>query len=728
MNSKKLFLPFFSLLLCVLIAVPSAILYQNIKQAFAPKIYILPSIKWDQGMRSAMLQADQIELPKIQLTEITDEVTFKHSAIKKTKISKRKSAPKFKRLTYATLASNPAAEKIQASSLTIKAVEAAVSPGPRVEVSVNNKQLLRHSGFTWKLQHSPSLNLLALLEQLKIESAMLALQAKRIAEENQQRLAVVKEEEKAPVPPPAPEILPDTISTVQSAAVKEYKELVVESDLDSQSSETIPSYPSTNDEPMVTALPEAPVVPVPASEVIASPVVTSETQEQASIWPEWQDRPVSSGVALAIASAKKKMSSQIEPGAAKARSKFDYSKRLAMVTTQIDRAQLDEQGIDQSLMQVQIQATEVEIGKGFDRMITHFDFAPAYAGIDERISDDQGIILLENMLANDQGILSGSLLKDGYLPLKIDLALDKENELTEINLPLIQTAQFISFLEKQNLMGEGAHFLAEVAEGIVDVEIDQSYESKMYLSSDFKVVKEGEAFSFVLIVGAKSGNALLSYLFEDGDTAERLIHLPEGQIAYDYAQMRSKRTSRFKLNQQLPLATKPMPFDTNERYVGLFNSEVHSSQQAPGVYDLKLPTHPVAHRQYLELKHIEGSLFVGINGDATIDVPSDHLFAEVFNNFSLPSLEGICMIQLNLGKQAYKITYAGESKDHGMQVRSLYLEKNGKFEAELSPISKKGFLVGEEQGVINVKIDYLDDSTEYLQTFCSPNTYLIEQL
>lgn len=731
MKRKLLLLPIISLLFCALLMVPSAFIYQHFKQLLTPTIYIIPNIHWDQGLRSASLQLEQIKLPMVEVSPMVDIVNSEE------KKSVPSAAPKkvryvkthYPKIKVAAVALQPSAlQSLPETSPTAYQVSTASA---LKQNEVNNRQLIVHQGFSWKHAHLSSINLLALLEQYQIEKELLALEVQRISQENQQRLA--KKVEVQPTAPIEP-ATPDLITTSQSATQKEYKELLVESDLDTQSSDSVPGPqvdPQESQPPVSPvaeiveslsqnqAQEEAPVAPVQAKQTNSEP-------SDAALWADWQAQPISSGVAQAIASAKIKMSSQIPSGhQAKA---SDYSKRVAMVTTQVDRESRESEKADQSLSQVEIRVSEVKIGVGFDKPMTHFDFAPAYAGTDERISDDQGIILLENILSAGQGILSGSILKDGHMPLKVDLSLDQENELTEINLPLISTTDFISFLEKQNLMGEGAHFLAEVAEGIVDVELDQSYESKIYLSSDFKIVKEGEAFSFVMIIGAKSGNALLSYLFEDGEAAERLIHLPEGQIAYDYAQMRSKRTSRFKLMQQLPLASKPMPFDTNERYVGLFNSEVHSSQQAPGVYDLKLPAHPAAHRQYLELKHIEGSLFVGINGDATIDVPSDHLFVEVFNQFALNSLEGLCMVQLNLSKQAYKISYAGESKDHGMQVRSLYLEKNGKFEAELSPISKKGFLVGEEQGVINLKIDYLDDSTEYLQTFCSPNTYLIEQL
>ena len=41
---------------------------------------------------------------------------------------------------------------------------------------------------------------------------------------------------------------------------------------------------------------------------------------------------------------------------------------------------------------------------------------------------------------------------------------------------------------------------------------------------------------------------------------------------------------------------------------------------------------------------------------------------------------------------------------------------------------KKIFILGEEQGIINAKIKYTDGSEDYLQSYCSNSTYLVEQL
>jgi hypothetical protein len=63
-----------------------------------------------------------------------------------------------------------------------------------------------------------------------------------------------------------------------------------------------------------------------------------------------------------------------------------------------------------------------------------------------------------------------------------------------------------------------------------------------------------------------------------------------------------------------------------------------------------------------------------------------------------------------------------------MSLDRFYLEKNGSLSEEETPLSTKLFILGDQQGIINVKVEYQDKTTDYLQTFCSPETYLLEQL
>jgi hypothetical protein len=64
------------------------------------------------------------------------------------------------------------------------------------------------------------------------------------------------------------------------------------------------------------------------------------------------------------------------------------------------------------------------------------------------------------------------------------------------------------------------------------------------------------------------------------------------------------------------------------------------------------------------------------------------------------------------------------------------LDSDGKFYDSVSDKTRKIIVIGESQGSsdvfadakINIKIQYQDGSSQFLNSYCSPNTYLVEQL
>jgi hypothetical protein len=64
-----------------------------------------------------------------------------------------------------------------------------------------------------------------------------------------------------------------------------------------------------------------------------------------------------------------------------------------------------------------------------------------------------------------------------------------------------------------------------------------------------------------------------------------------------------------------------------------------------------------------------------------------------------------------------------------------YLDADGRFYDSASEKTRKVIVYGENQGPdeemtgkVNVKIMYLDGTVDFLGSYCSPNTYLVEQL
>ena len=85
---------------------------------------------------------------------------------------------------------------------------------------------------------------------------------------------------------------------------------------------------------------------------------------------------------------------------------------------------------------------------------------------------------------------------------------------------------------------------------------------------------------------------------------------------------------------------------------------------------------------------------------------------------------------------ANNVDVASESIGQSLMTSTQMLDSDGKFYDSLSAKTNKIIIVGEGQASsdisldskINIKIEYEDGSVQFLNSYCSPNTYLVEQL
>ena len=140
-------------------------------------------------------------------------------------------------------------------------------------------------------------------------------------------------------------------------------------------------------------------------------------------------------------------------------------------------------------------------------------------------------------------------------------------------------------------------------------------------------------------------------------------------------------------------------------------------------------------RNYLELSHESESVFVGTKSETNLSVPSENLMRHILSSLPESKLGNRCVIQVNTKRKIADVTIASESVGEGLMVSTQYLDADGRFYESASEKTRKIIIVGENQGSegdtsgkVNLKMTYLDGSQEFLGSYCSPNTYLVEQL
>jgi hypothetical protein len=86
------------------------------------------------------------------------------------------------------------------------------------------------------------------------------------------------------------------------------------------------------------------------------------------------------------------------------------------------------------------------------------------------------------------------------------------------------------------------------------------------------------------------------------------------------------------------------------------------------------------------------------------------------------------MVQINLSKELVQIRANGKNKSGEMFVETSFLDTDGNFSRENSEMAEKIFVSGDMEGILNIRLDYADGSTDFLKTFCSEGSYLVEQI
>jgi hypothetical protein len=341
----------------------------------------------------------------------------------------------------------------------------------------------------------------------------------------------------------------------------------------------------------------------------------------------------------------------------------------------------------------------------------------------------EGIVNLTETLNNEMMIRRGTIYTAGHIPTTVDFVLE-DSEIAS-TIPLLTQEYLAKVLKTVSATGSGATLLIELDEQTedLDLDVDTAYERKVFLDKKFNIVDRSDSeYSFILIVGVKPGNTILSFKTITNEMVSKIIHLEEDEVYYDSNFYIEKNKDEFELNEEslLSKSTAPLSLD-NKEILGLtFESKI--KKKTINLYEISKNKYPIGTRSYVELKHLNESIFIGRWNNKSVSVPSETYMRFVLDQFSIDSVSSQCLVQINLPKEAKELYFNGQSNSRAMRMQTRILDNDGQFYEDLSNESKKIFILGEEQGIINVKVKYTDNTVDYLQSYCSDSTYLVEQL
>lgn len=382
-----------------------------------------------------------------------------------------------------------------------------------------------------------------------------------------------------------------------------------------------------------------------------------------------------------------------------------------------------EQGVETQFI---LKAKEINLSTQKQRQARSFEFVPDYDRSER--SDDQGSgeIGFGYSLTGAMNTQTGIVHAVGMIPTRVELNLEGR---ASFEVPLINEQGIQKFLEKEGLSVEGNLLMLSIDSSIKDTEIDSNYAGRFYFDKKFKVLTNGPVgASFVLFAGVKTGNILVRYLLNNKETAQKIVYVGDGEMYFEDAEFIASEREVFELTTRNLLGQKRKELIIDGSLINFFNTSISAKKKALSAYEMKIPTMPSGMRKYLEFKHLKDTIFVGSSNVKEIEIPTNDFIEKVLEVNQVSSLKDRCVVQVNLSKDVREIKANGKNRSGEMYIETNYLDKDGNFSNENFESASSMFMVGDQEGLFSVRLDYTDGSVGFLKTFCSEGSYVVEQL
>lgn len=360
---------------------------------------------------------------------------------------------------------------------------------------------------------------------------------------------------------------------------------------------------------------------------------------------------------------------------------------------------------------------------GREMSIQNYEIIP-FDDDNEIISSDSEGLLKLKMPAGKSRLIS--VRSEGYLATNLKI----NSESTDTVIPMIAKDEFEKLLNKFRLHGEGAFLVVQLDDEIKNIELDKPSEAKVFLDKDFKIVEKDKSPTFMLFIGVAPGNTMIGYDFSKNKQVNKIVYLGEGELYFENEEFDRKSNLAFSLTTKELMGQGKTALNVNSEVVASFNDNQESKKITLNTYGFKDIVSVKNDSNYFELRLGDHNLFFTAKDGDEVELPSKTYLNEILAQFNLNSLKESCVVQINIDehKKLEQLKFNGRSYQGFENIELLALDNDGSLGSEVTDTTKKIFLSGNAQGVMNLKFKYTDDSFDYHQTYCSPGIYLVEHL
>mgnify|MGYP003665559727 CR=1 FL=1 len=371
-----------------------------------------------------------------------------------------------------------------------------------------------------------------------------------------------------------------------------------------------------------------------------------------------------------------------------------------------------------------ITVQEVKFGSGAQGKVYNYQMIPSYNKNETFYSDTDGVMSIQNENYKTGSLITGTLIKRNYVRTRVNIHMDTHG----IVVPMFAHEELQKYLDKNELEGYGGFLLVNTMDNIDDLDIDNRYEHRVFLNSKFEVVSRDNEYSFIMFMGVEPGNSTVSGITLDGEQFNKIILITPDEITYDEVKLVGSSVEDIKLWQFQTMASVLSELDIEGKEASYFNTKNFVEKRNINTYSTKVPVRDISMRKYHELTHMESSIFIGHNEVSEIEIPSAEFITEILETFGQSSLDRNCLVQVNFSDVIKNVQIESETQYGANNIENLFLDSDGRMGIEANPSSKKLFISGMDQGIVSMKISYINGKSEVVKSFCSPGTYLVEQL
>lgn len=342
---------------------------------------------------------------------------------------------------------------------------------------------------------------------------------------------------------------------------------------------------------------------------------------------------------------------------------------------------------------------------------------------------NNGTVAFDYSLHDAAATRSAKVIAKNHVTTHVDFTLEQNN--TSELVPLL-TDEYFYKLQNGNAVTGG--LLLKVDSAVGDVQIDKDHSSRKFLDGDLKEVSD-KSYEFVYFSNVPAGNVLVSFVTRY-KTVRKILFVTPQELTYEKNLMEDIGHVQLEMFEDNLLSKEKTQLNINAEEMTEFTQTPRTEKLSLNNYKLPVGLQSYGSRLYLELAHQNEPIFVGVGQNKSVHIPSEDYLRLVLSNFPEGKLTTRCMVQINLSKKAVSLSHLAESVEDHLMTEAQMIDKDGRFHHSISEKTEKIFIQGEYQGnakadpngVIHVKVNYTDGSNDYLKTFCSPNTYLVEQL